>query len=171
MVNEAAIISARENKSSVDLDSFEKSYDRKMSGLTITKPINEKEKKIMAYHHASKVIVAWFSENASPFLKVNIIPKQKSGGFEHVVEDDRKLHTKEQVLDMISINLTGKVSEEFFFGTITDHSSHNLIKATKLAYKMLTSWGMSDKGLQTYDMNDESNDISEDTFRVNLIYL
>jgi len=167
VVNEAAIISARENKNSVDLDSFEKSYDRKVSGLTITKPLNEKEKKILAYHHASKVIVAWYCQNATPFLKVNIIPKQKAGGFEHIVEDDKKLHTKEEILDIILINLTGKVAEEFFFHTITDHSSQNLMKATKLAYKMLTSWGMSPNGLQTYNMNDQLNEISENTLRVN----
>lgn len=166
IVNEAAIITARENKNAVDLDSFEKAYDRKISGLSITRSISEKEKKIMAYHHASKVIVAWFSENATPFLKVNIIPKQKSGGFEHSVEDDKKLHTKEQILDMITINLTGKVAEEFFFGTSTDHSSHNLIKATKLAYKMLTSWGMSENSLQTYKLEEIVNEISEDSFRV-----
>ena len=166
LVNEAAIISARENKESVDLDSFEKAYDRKISGLSITKPINEKEKKIIAYHHASKVIVAWFSEYATPFLKVNIIPKQKSSGFEHTAEDDKKLYTKEQLLDMILINLTGKVAEEFFFGTYTDHSIQNLVKSTSLAYKMLTKWGMSENSLQTYEMSAESNEISDKTLMV-----
>jgi AFG3 family protein len=168
LVNEAAIVSAREDKLTVDLDSIEKAFDRKISGLKITQPLNSKERKLLAYFHASKVIVSWFNEHASPFLKVSIIPKQKVSGFEHAAEDDLKLHSKEQVLAVITLNLAGRVAEEMFCNTCTDHSASNLIKATKIAYRMLTNWGMGEKSIQSFTYGEESIGISENTLKVNI---
>ena len=116
MVNEAAIISARENKKSVGSDAFEIASERILAGLETRKLISPKEKKTVAYHEAGHAVVGWFLENANPLVKVTIIPRSKGAlGFAQYIPDDLNLHTKEHLLDMICVLLGGRMAEEFFF--------------------------------------------------------
>lgn len=116
MVNEAAIISARENKESVDSDSFEKASERILAGLETKRLISPKEKKTVAYHEAGHAVVGWFLENSNPLVKVTIIPRSKGSlGFAQYIPDDLNLHTKEYLLDTICVLLGGRMSEEYFF--------------------------------------------------------
>ena len=116
LVNEAAIISARENKTSVDSNAFEIASERILAGLETRKLISPKEKKTVAYHEAGHAVVGWFLENANPLVKVTIIPRSKGAlGFAQYIPDDLNLHTKEYLLDTICVLLGGRMSEEFFF--------------------------------------------------------
>lgn len=119
MVNEAAIISAREDKKSVDSDSFEIASERILAGLETRKLISPKEKKTVAYHEAGHAVIGWFLENSSPLVKVTIIPRSKGAlGFAQYIPDDLNLHTKEYLLDTICVALGGRMAEEFFFNQV-----------------------------------------------------
>ena len=119
MVNEAAIISARANKTSVDSDAFESASERILAGLETRKLISPKEKKTVAYHEAGHAVVGWFLENSNPLVKVTIIPRSKGAlGFAQYIPDDLNLHTKEYLLDTICVLLGGRMSEEFFFNQV-----------------------------------------------------
>lgn len=119
MVNEAAIISARENKEFVDSDSFEKASERIIAGLETKRLISPKEKKTVAYHEAGHAVVGWFLENSNPLVKVTIIPRSKGSlGFAQYIPDDISLHTKEYLLETICVLLGGRMSEEHFFNQV-----------------------------------------------------
>lgn len=119
MVNEAAIISARENKTAVDSDAFESASERIIAGLETRKLISPKEKRTVAYHEAGHAVVGWFLENSNPLVKVTIIPRSKGAlGFAQYIPDDLNLHTKEYLLDTICVLLGGRMSEEFFFNQV-----------------------------------------------------
>ena len=119
LVNEAAIISARENKEVVDSDSFEKASERIIAGLETKRLISPKERKTVAYHEAGHAVVGWYLENANPLVKVTIIPRSKGSlGFTQYIPDDVSLHTKEYLLETICVLLGGRMSEEFFFNQV-----------------------------------------------------
>ena len=119
LVNEAAIIAARENKEHVDSECFEKASERIMAGLETKKLISPKEKKTVAYHEAGHAVVGWFLENSNPLVKVTIIPRSKGSlGFAQYIPDDLNLYTKEYLLDNICVALGGRMSEEFFFNQV-----------------------------------------------------
>ncbi len=119
MVNEAAIISARENKTAVDSDAFESASERIIAGLETRKLISPKEKRTVAYHEAGHAVVGWFLENSNPLVKVTIIPRSKGAlGFAQYIPDDLNLHTKEYLLETICVLLGGRMSEEFFFNQV-----------------------------------------------------
>lgn len=118
-MNEAAIISARENKEVVDSDSFEKASERIIAGLETKRLISPKERKTVAYHEAGHAVVGWYLENANPLVKVTIIPRSKGSlGFTQYIPDDVSLHTKEYLLETICVLLGGRMSEEFFFNQV-----------------------------------------------------
>jgi AFG3 family protein len=119
LVNEAAIISARENKTAVDSDAFESASERIIAGLETRKLISPKEKRTVAYHEAGHAVVGWFLENSNPLVKVTIIPRSKGAlGFAQYIPDDLNLHTKEYLLETICVLLGGRMSEEFFFNQV-----------------------------------------------------
>jgi AFG3 family protein len=119
LVNEAAIIAARENKEFVDSVCFEKASERIMAGLETKKLISPREKKTVAYHEAGHAVVGWFLENSNPLVKVTIIPRSKGSlGFAQYIPDDLNLYTKEYLLDNICVALGGRMSEEFFFNQV-----------------------------------------------------
>ncbi len=121
MVNEAAIIAARESKEFVDSECFEKASERIMAGLETKKLISPREKKSVAYHEAGHAVVGWFLENSNPLVKVTIIPRSKGSlGFAQYIPDDLNLYTKEYLLDNICVALGGRMSEEFFFNQVSN---------------------------------------------------
>jgi AFG3 family protein len=102
LVNEAAIISARENKHNVDSESFEKASDRIIAGLETRRLLSEKERKIVAFHQSGHAVVGWFLEHSSPLVKLTIIPRSKGAlGFTQFVPDDVYLRSKEHLHDLI----------------------------------------------------------------------
>ena len=119
LVNEAAIISAREDLESVSSLAFEKASDRIIAGLETKKILNEKERRIIAFHEAGHAVVGWFLEYSSPLVKITIIPRSKGSlGFTQYIPDDTSLHSKEQLYDLMCVALGGRMAEEHFFGSV-----------------------------------------------------
>ena len=162
LVNEAAIISARENKTNVDSDSFEKASDRIIAGLETRRLLSEKERKIVAFHESGHAVVGWFLEHSSPLVKLTIIPRSKGAlGFTQFVPDDVYLRSREHLNDLICGLLGGRMTEEHFFGSITTGASDDLQKVTNIANAMVTQYGMSNLGLLAYSQSDEPYSMSK----------
>eukprot|EP00946_MAST-07B_sp_MAST-7B-sp1_P005042 g5042.t1 len=145
--NEAAIIAARNNEPVVGLSSFEKAADRVIGGIEKpNKIMTPLEKRTVAYHEAGHAIVGWFSENASPLLKVTIVPRTSGAlGFAQYLPKELNLHTKEQITDMMCMALGGRAAEELTFGRVTTGASDDLNRVTQMAYSMVRVYGMNDK--------------------------
>jgi AFG3 family protein len=157
LINEAAIISAREDKEYVNSESFEKAVDRIIAGLETRRLLSERERKTVAYHEAGHAVIGWFLEHSNPLVKLTIIPRSKGAlGFAQFIPDDIQLRSKEHLEDLICGLLGGRMSEEYFFKTITTGASDDLQKVTSIAKAMVTQYGMSNLGLMTYNRNDES---------------
>merc|ERR1711871_978008 len=145
--NEAAIIAARNNEPVVGLSSFEKAADRVIGGIEKpNKIMTPLEKRTVAYHEAGHAIVGWFSENASPLLKVTIVPRTSGAlGFAQYLPKELNLHTKEQILDMMCMALGGRAAEELTFGRVTTGASDDLNRVTQMAYSIVRIYGMSER--------------------------
>lgn len=145
--NEAAIIAARTDQPNVGLASFEKAADRVIGGIEKpNKIMTPLEKRTVAYHEAGHAIVGWFSENASPLLKVTIVPRTSGAlGFAQYLPKELNLHTKEQIMDMMCMTLGGRAAEELTFGKVTTGASDDLNKVTQMAYSMVRIYGMCEK--------------------------
>jgi len=156
LVNEAAIISAREDKPYVDAISFEKASDRITAGLETKRLLSHKERKVVAFHESGHAVVGWLLEHSNPLVKVTIVPRSKGSlGFAQYVPDDISLHTKEQLVDLMCVSLGGRVSEEIFFKQVTTGASDDFRKVTNIARGMIVKYGMSDLGVLSFSSGDD----------------
>jgi cell division protease FtsH len=145
--NEAALIAARKNKESVDMSDFQDAIDRVIGGLEKrNKIILPEEKEIIAYHEAGHAICGWFLEHAYPLLKVTIVPRGTAAlGYAQYTPKEQYLYNTDQLSDQICMTLGGRAAEEIFFGKISTGASNDLQQITKMAYSMVTVYGMNDK--------------------------
>ena len=144
--NEAALIAARHNKKYVSREDFLAAIDRIIGGLERkNKIISDEEKRVIAYHEAGHATVSWILENASPLIKVTIIPRGKSLGAAWYLPEERQITTKEQMLDEMCATLGGRAAEDLFIGRISTGAMNDLERVTKQAYGMIAYLGMSDK--------------------------
>lgn len=142
--NEGAIIAARRDSESVTIKDFENATERVIGGIEKKLPQSQEERKTVAYHEAGHAVAGWFSEHAAPLIKLTIIPRAKGSlGFAQYLPDELTLYTTEQLQDMITVALGGRVAEEMFFGRITTGASDDLKKCTQIASGMVTEYGMS----------------------------
>ncbi len=152
--NEAALIAARRNKSVVDKQDFLDAVDRIIGGLEKkSKIIKPSEKKTIAYHEAGHATVSWLLEHANPLLKVTIIPRGKALGAAWYLPEERQITNKEELMEEMASLLGGRTAEEIINGTISTGALNDLERATKLAYAMVSYYGMSQKvgNLSFYD--------------------
>ena len=145
--NEAALIAARKNKDAVDMSDFQDAIDRVIGGLEKkNKIILPEEKEIIAYHEAGHAICGWFLEHAYPLLKVTIVPRGTAAlGYAQYTPKEQYLYNTDQLLDQICMTLGGRASETIFFNKISTGASNDLQQITKMAYAMVTVYGMNDK--------------------------
>ncbi|MEO7960394.1 MAG: ATP-dependent zinc metalloprotease FtsH, partial [Ginsengibacter sp.] len=145
--NEAALIAARKNKDAVDMSDFQDAIDRVIGGLEKkNKIILPEEKEIIAYHEAGHAICGWFLEHAYPLLKVTIVPRGTAAlGYAQYTPKEQYLYNTDQLLDQICMTLGGRAAESIFFGKISTGASNDLQQITKMAYAMVTVYGMNDK--------------------------
>jgi AFG3 family protein len=145
--NEAALIAARKNKDAVDMSDFQDAIDRVIGGLEKkNKLILPEEKEIIAYHEAGHAICGWFLEHAYPLLKVTIVPRGTAAlGYAQYTPREQYLYNTEQLMDQICMTLGGRASEEIFFGKISTGASNDLQQISKIAYSMVTVYGMNAK--------------------------
>lgn len=157
--NEAALIAARHGKDHVDMQDFQDAIDRVIGGLEKkNKIISPEEKQIVAYHEAGHAIAGWFLENADPLLKVSIVPRGVAAlGYAQYLPKEQYLYRTEQLLDSMCMTLGGRAAEDIFFGKISTGAQNDLERITKMAYSMVTIYGMSEKvgNLSFYDPQGE----------------
>ena len=158
--NEAALIAARRDKTSVEMDDFNAAIDRVIGGLEKKhKIISKNEKKVIAYHEAGHAVSSWFLEYANPLVKVSIVPRGRSLGAAWYLPDERNITNTEQLEDEMAAILAGRAAEEIVFGKISTGAQNDLDRVTKMAYSMVVVFGMSDKvgNVSYYDMLQQNN--------------
>jgi cell division protease FtsH len=178
LINEAALMAAREGAKEITLELLEKAKDKIMMGAERRSMIiTEKEKEVTAYHEAGHALVAYLLPGTDPIHKVTIIPRGRALGLTMQLPIDEKYtHSKGYLKNSISILFGGRVAEKLVFDEITTGAGNDLERATELARKMVCEWGMSDElGPLTYGKKEEQiflgreiaqhRDFSEETAR------
>jgi cell division protease FtsH len=158
LVNEAALLAARKSKSNVERSDFEAAKDKVLMGVERKSMIiSETEKNNTAYHEAGHALVAKLTPGTDPIHKVSIIPRGMALGVtQQLPIDDRYTYSKEYLLKALSILLGGRAAEEIALHHTTTGAGNDLERATDLARKMVTEWGMSEKlGPLTFGKKDE----------------
>jgi AFG3 family protein len=157
--NEAALIAARNGKESVDMQDFQDAIDRVIGGLEKrNKIISPEEKKIVAYHEAGHAVAGWFLEHADPLVKVSIVPRGIAAlGYAQYLPKEQFLYSTEQLMDAMCMTLGGRAAEEIFFGKISTGAQNDLERITKMAYAMVTIYGMNER-VGNVSFNDPQNE-------------
>jgi len=147
LVNEAALLAAREDKKSVAMKELEEAIDRVIAGpQRKSRMISEREKKIIAYHEAGHTLVAKLIPGTDPIHKVSIIPRGPALGYTlQLPLEDKYLSTKTEIIDKLTVFLGGRAAEELTFNELTTGAENDLHQATEIAHKMVCEYGMSDK--------------------------
>jgi len=148
IVNEAALLAARQDKESIEMAEFDEAIERVVAGLQKkSHVINPKEKKIVAYHESGHALVAELVPGADPVSKISIIPRGIAalGYTSQLPTEDRYLMTRSELLARICVLLGGRVAEEIVFGDISTGAQNDLQRATEIARTMITQFGMSEK--------------------------
>ncbi len=171
--NEAALIAARKNKEAVNMSDFQDAIDRVIGGLEKkNKIISPEEKEIIAYHEAGHAICGWYLEHAYPLLKVTVVPRGSAAlGYAQYTPKEQYLYNTDQLMDQICMTLGGRASEDIFFKKISTGASNDLQQITKIAYSMITTYGMNEKvgNVSFYDPNQENmftKPFSEETGKI-----
>jgi len=154
IINEAALLAARKNKSAVEMEDLDEAVDRIIAGLEKkNRVINPKEKEIVAYHETGHALVAAFTPGADKVHKISIIPRGigSLGHTQQLPTEDRYLMTRQELLGKIDVLLGGRMAEDVIFGDISTGAHNDLQRATDVARAMVSEYGMGKTlGLSTY---------------------
>ena len=147
LLNEAALLAGRQKRETITENDIEQARDKVLLGLERKNlTINGNERKIIAYHEAGHALTAAILPNTDPLFKVTIIPRENSLGVtQQLPAEERYLYSKEYLQDRIVVMLGGRVAEEIAFESVTSGAENDFREATRLARKMVSDWGMSDK--------------------------
>jgi len=145
--NEAALIAARKDKKAVEMDDFQDAIDRVIGGLEKkSKIISPEEKKIVAFHESGHAVAGWFLEHADPLVKVSIVPRGHAAlGYAQYLPKEQYLYQTEQLFDEMCMTLGGRAAEELVFNKVSTGALTDLERVTKMAYSMVTIYGMNKK--------------------------
>jgi cell division protease FtsH len=164
--NEAAIFAGRRRAQYITAEDFDDAMERVIAGLQQRKVVTEKEKRILAYHEAGHALMAHLMGDVLPVQKVTIVSRGQALGYTlNLPVEDRYMHTKEELIDVMRITLAGRAAEEVVFGRVTNGAANDLEKATELARAMVFDFGMSD-AVMTRTMRADNYALSEETKRV-----
>jgi cell division protease FtsH len=158
LVNEAALLAARKSKSSVSMEDFEEAKDKVMMGAARKSMIiSDEEKRNTAYHEAGHALVAVLTPGTDPIHKVTIIPRGRALGVtQQLPEDDKYTHSRDFLEKTLGVLMGGRVAEELALNHMTTGAGNDIERATDLARRMVTEWGMSEKlGPLTFGKKDE----------------
>ena len=154
IVNEAALLAARKNKTAIEMEDLDEAVDRIIAGLEKkNRVINPKEKEIVAYHETGHALIAAFTPGADKVHKISIIPRGIAalGYTQQLPTEDRYLMTRQELLGKIDILLGGRMAEELVFGDVSTGAHNDLQRATDIARAMVSEYGMGQTlGLSTY---------------------
>lgn len=166
IVNEAALLAARKNKSVVEMEDLEEAVDRIIAGLVKkNRVINSKEKEIVAYHETGHALAAAFTPGADKVHKISIIPRGigSLGHTQQLPTEDRYLMTRQELLGKIDVLLGGRMAEEVIYGDISTGAHNDLQRATDIARAMVSEYGMGKTlGLSTYPRQNRPMFLSPD---------
>jgi cell division protease FtsH len=140
---------------------FEQAIDRVIAGLEKkNKIISPEERKVIAYHESGHAIVGWFLEHTDPVVKVSIVPRGTSAlGHAQYLPEERYLYSTEALVDQMTMALGGRVAEELVFDRVTTGAQNDLERITKMAYAMVTDYGMSDRiGTVSFHLSERDED-------------
>lgn len=153
LLNEAALLAARDNRKVINTQDLDEAIDRVMMGpAKKSRKITDQEKNLIAHHEAGHAIIGLKLDNANIVQKVTIIPRGQAGGYALMLpEEERFLETRQSLLDRITGFLGGRVSEEINFGEVSTGASNDFQQATKIARAMVTEYGMSELGPVQYE--------------------
>lgn len=143
--NEAALITARHNSEKIEMKHFNDAIDRIIGGLEKkNKVISLKEKEIVAYHESGHAVSSWFLENSDPLVKVTIVPRGIAAlGYAQYLPKEQFIYQEDQMLDKICVCLGGRASEQIIFGKISTGALSDLEEATRIAYNIVSTYGMN----------------------------
>ncbi len=147
LLNEAALVAARQNKKRIDMTDIDEATDRVIAGpAKKSRVISEKERNIVAYHEAGHTVIGMVLDEADMVHKVTIVPRGQAGGYAVMLpKEDRYFMTKPELLDKIVGLLGGRVAEDIVFGEVSTGAHNDFQRATGIARRMVTEFGMSDK--------------------------
>ncbi|HET8751120.1 MAG TPA: AAA family ATPase [Gaiellaceae bacterium] len=164
--NEAAISAGRRSDLTISQADFDWALERVVAGLQQRKVLTEKERRILAYHEGGHALMSHLMSELSPLQKVTIVARGDALGYTyHLPEEDRYLHTKEELIDWMVVTLAGRASEEVVFGHVTNGAANDLEKVTSLARSMVFEWGMSES-VSSRTMRADNYALSEETKRL-----
>jgi AFG3 family protein len=145
--NEAALLAARRGKKAIEMQDFMDAIDREIGGLEKkNKLISPEEKEIVAYHEAGHAVAGWYLEHANPLVKVSIVPRGAAAlGYAQYLPKEQFLYRTEQLFEEMCMSLGGRVAEDIVFGKISTGALSDLEKITKMAYGMVTIYGLNEE--------------------------
>jgi cell division protease FtsH len=143
--NEAAIFAGRRSDITISQPDFDAALERVVAGLQQKKVLTEKERRILAYHEGGHALMAHLMGSVMELQKVTIVSRGNALGYAfYLPEEDRYLHTKEELVDRMAVALAGRAAEEVVFGRVTNGAANDLEKVTEIARSMVFEWGMAD---------------------------
>jgi cell division protease FtsH len=161
--NEAAIFAGRRRAREITNEDFDGAMERVVAGLQQRRVVSEKEKRILAYHEAGHAIMSHLMGGALPVHKVTIVSRGQALGYTlNLPAEDRYLHTKEELTDMMTVYLAGRAAEQVVFGRVTNGAANDLERATDLARAMVFDYGMSEV-VASRTMRADNYSLSEET--------
>jgi cell division protease FtsH len=164
--NEAAIFAGRKELNTIGMEQFEGAMERVLAGLQQRRVVTEKEKRILAYHEAGHALLAHLMGDLMPIQKVTIVARGDALGYAYFLPlEERFLHTKEELLDVMKVALGGRAAEEIVFGRVTNGASNDLEKVTEIARSMVFEFGMSEVA-PSRTMRADNYALSEETKRM-----
>ncbi len=145
---------------------FDSAIERVVAGLQQKKVLTEKERRILAFHEGGHALMAHLMGSAMELQKVTIVSRGDALGYAfYLPEEDRYLHTKEELIDRMIVALAGRAAEEVVFGRVTTGAANDLEKVTEIARSMVFEWGMAD-GVSSRTMRADNYALSEETKRL-----
>jgi cell division protease FtsH len=166
IANEAAIFAGRQQRTRILQADFEAAMERVVAGLQQRRVVSEKEKRILAYHEAGHALMSHLTGDTLPVQKVTIVSRGQALGYTlNLPAEDRYLHTKEELVDMMTVYLAGRAAEQVVFGRVTNGAANDLEKATNLARAMVFEFGMSET-VASRTMRADNYALSEETKRL-----
>ncbi len=153
IINEAALLAVRKNEVKISMESVEQAIEREIAGPEKkSKVMNDKERKLIAFHETGHAVTSYFLDNTDPVHKISIIPRGLAGGYTLTLPDEDKNYiTKNDMLDSVCLLLGGRIAEELELGDISTGASNDLERASAIIRNMITVYGMTDElGALTY---------------------